>query len=251
MGKKKLSWRDILFIVGTSLAVILPLIIAWDWTVKRVNEVLNYYKGQAYLIGAILKFLFLTTEGRQMVLSMLVIGLIIWLMLLNKRIGKLLPSKEEGTDGDVKSLRKDYGKHKEKFIEVTRELGGEIRNLRYDLSQIYDEAKKYKQIDIRPEYILILEALGASTNHVLNKGGLYGLYRSKHKFATNNEANLSFNLTIDWLEGNEYIKQSQTETDWNIHLVKITKKGFQYIRIAKTKKEEEKKKMKEEEKKPL
>lgn len=245
MGAIKNIWKRFKgFIIGISVFLsvvsgVATIAKVWDDIWKTVIAILNFL---------------ISTDGRQLILSLLVIGLIILLVRLNRRIRKLSPSKEKGAEGkDVKRLREDLGKQKVIYTKVTQKLDADIRKLRQDLSQIYDKAKKYEQIEseIKPEYIFILETLGANLDKVSTRNALYGLYRGKFRFASNREANISFNMTLDWLEGNDYIRQFQSETDTITHYAEITKNGFKYYRLAKKIIEERQKMIEEEEKKPL
>jgi len=118
MGKKKLSWRDILLIVAlgvTFLGVLIPLIINWDWTEKQLKSIWYLYLVRLYLIYDSLKFLFLTTEGRQIVLSLLVIGIVVWLVFFEKRFKKLIKKVEAVPSFDVAKYKNEIvlkGEHK-------------------------------------------------------------------------------------------------------------------------------------------
>lgn len=244
MGAIKNIWKRFKgFIIGISIFLSL---------VSGVATIAKIWDDVWKIVTAILNFL-ISTDGRQIILSLLVVVLLIKLVRLNRKINKLSPSKEKGTEKEIKSLREDIGKHKLRHKEVTQKLDGEIRKLRQDLSQIYDKAKKYEQIEIEPEYIFILETLGARLDRTFDQNILYRIYLAKYDFDKVEEAKLNFNMIIEWLEKNGYIRMGQAEDeDGDIFsYYEITTNGFEYLRLTKKKVEEEKKKIEEEEKKPL
>ncbi|GAH41241.1 unnamed protein product, partial [marine sediment metagenome] len=118
-----------------------------------------------------------------------------------------------------------------------------IRGIRQDLSGIYDKAKKYEAIEIRDEYIFILETIGARRNKIIEEAQMFVFYIKRFKFATTEEAKLSFNMNINWLDRNDYIKQfipDYDDDDGFVELLQITDKGFEYLRMAEMKIEEKK-----------
>lgn len=84
-------------IIGTAslvvsiIGIVIMLLIAQDWTIRQGERIWNHIIALMSFYLAIAKFLFLTSEGRQIVLSLLVVWFIIWLMLLKKKNRKKKP----------------------------------------------------------------------------------------------------------------------------------------------------------------
>jgi len=163
------------------------------------------------VISAIGKFL-ISTNGRQVILLSLIVGLFIWLVILSRKVKKLSHPKRDV--GDVDTFMKTFKKRTEK-----------------------------KEIEVKPEYIFILEEIGGMRSKRREQEGLYIDYRNQYKFANDKEANVSFNMAIEFLNKNDYIIKEQVVdglTDVYFYY-QITTEGFEYLRLAKKKIEEEKK----------
>ena len=117
------------------------------------------------------------------------------------------------------------------------------------MSEYKARIQKKKEIEIKPEYSHILEALGARLDKTLEKETLYGIFVEKYIFDNDKETKLNFNMIIEWLEKNGYINKEQTDDEYGdiYSYYEITTDGFEYLRLAKKRIEE----IKEEEKKPL
>ena len=111
--KKKLTWKETLLIAGFGLAFIsffIMLAINWDWTLNRLKAIWNIARGQGYFYLTVLKYLLLTLEGRQIVLSLLVVGLIIWLVFLKKKIREKKPELDARHRVILESLISNEGR---------------------------------------------------------------------------------------------------------------------------------------------
>lgn len=175
-------------------------------------------------------FLFLKSNLRiiDFVFLFLFLFIIIMLIVVYRKQKSIPVSRDEG------QLREDFKKHKEGYKKFVEEIDKKIRALRQDLSRIYDKAKKYEEIDTSPEIIFILETLGAQLNRRITERGLFGDYLREFRPKTAKEANLNFNIKINWLKTHNVIELFETEDNYNKY-VKITDLGFEYLRQAKIK----------------
>jgi len=183
------------------------------------------------VVSAIGKFL-ISTDGRQLVLSLLVIWLIYKLVRLSKSVRKLSPQNEKGIDEDIKRQK-----------EATQNLDAEFKKLQQELSKVQDKADKYDALSgFNPECTFILARLGESSERELTQSGLFGYYIRNYQFRNSRLAMLKFNIRIHWLEKNDYIRRSQLDDDEIPTLVEITEKGLDYLELLEAKTEEDKKK---------
>ncbi len=139
--------------------------------------------------------------------------------------------------GDEGQLRKDFGNHKKAIKNVVSDMDERTRKNMQSISQIYDKAKRYEEIETKEETIFILETIGADLNKRIFKGRLLNFYKKKFDFKSREELILSFNLSITWLETRNLIKPV-TMSDSVFY--GITNKGLEYLRLARIKIEEEK-----------
>lgn len=203
------------------------------------NSFISSFLGSASVV-AILRladFLFLKSGLRiiDLVFLFLILFGVIFLIIIHRKVRSIPTSRDEG------QLRTDFDNHREGYKKFVQETDKKIRDLRQDLSQIYDKAKKYEQIDIKEEYIFILETAGAQADKIIDIGVMKVLYMQKFRFSTGQEANLSFNMNINWLEKNNYILHFPTDMEGIEYHIEITERGFEYLRLAKKKIEEESK----------
>jgi len=154
-----------------------------------------------------------------------------------------LREDSEGSKEDTGNLRDDFEEHKEVFKKVTSDMDKNIRGIRQDLSGIYDKAKRYEKIETKEEIMFILKTIGARRNKIIDEAQMFAFYIKRFKFTTTEEAKLGFNMNINWLDRNDYIKQfipDYDDDDGIVELLQITDKGFEYLRISEMKIEEKK-----------
>lgn len=228
MGIKNFPWKIIWYVLGAIGGI------------GGIVTIVIYFKETINFLGNFIGLLFRATispVGRDVVLFLLLLILIMIVIIFRKQ--KISPvSKEEG------SLANDFKNHREGYKKFVEETDKNIRQLRQDLSGIYDKAKKYEEIDTSPRLISILEALGAKSNGTMTKKDLFFHYLSLFgaiSITGSRSAMLPFNMNISWLETNGYIFRDIPKDD-NEEIVGITPKGFEYLRLAKIKITEEKKK---------
>jgi len=223
MGKKILSKKNIIsFFSG--LAIIGTII---DLYVLRT--------GIAKWVFSLFKWLFnfINQKMPNFVLNLLIVAILGGLVYISIKLRELLKA-------NIGKLRKDFDNHLKKIHnDPEHGIDKKIRDIRTDLSGIYDKAKKYEQLDTSPEIIFILETLGAKLDMKMTRRNLRNYYVRKFRPKTSKEANLIFNMKINWLDKRGYIEKFEER---QIGFVKITSIGLEYHGWAKIKIAEENKK---------
>ena len=113
-GTMKLEKRAL--IIGTAslvisvIGIVIMLLIAQDWTIRQGKSIWNHIIALMSFYFAIAKFLFLTTEGRQIIISLLVIGIVIWLVFFEKRFRKLINKVEPVSSFDIEEYEEEISK---------------------------------------------------------------------------------------------------------------------------------------------
>jgi len=203
------------------------------------NSFISSFLGSASVV-AILRladFLFLKSGLRiiDLVFLFLILFVVIFLIIIHRKVRSIPASGDEG------QLRKDFENHKKVIENVLSDMDEKIGKNMRSISQIYDKAKKYEEIEIKEDYIFILETAGAQADKRIELGVMKVLYMQRFRFSTGQEANLSFNMNINWLEKNNYILHFPTDMEGIEYHIEITERGFEYLRLAKKKIEEESK----------
>lgn len=153
---------------------------------------------------------------------------ITWLFLIHKKAKEILSKPIERIVEDKIASKG--------IIKALDECNEDIRKIRQSLSQIYDKAKMYEDIQPDEDIEFLLSTVGASYRDPIAKDTLFDKFRSRYKDLAINDVTLLFNRKINFAETRNLL--DPVEIDGKT-CYKVKNYGYEFMRILEIKRKSE------------